>query len=216
MWWMVAAGAAIGFAFLTKMLQGLLVLPGFVLAYLIASRHSLMTRIGHLLAASGSMIVSAGWFITLVSLWPAAKRAYIGGSTNNPVGTGAGLQRLGPHLRRLRQWWRRGWPGRWLRRQHRHLPDVQQPVRYRDQLVPARHDHPAGRRFHGPRPCLPHRPFPRLAGALGRLDALHRAGTQLHAGHRALLLRRRPDPGGSPPPSRWPAERSSARACATG
>lgn len=84
-WWMVAAGAAIGFAFLTKMLQGLLVLPGFVLAYLIASRYSLRTRIGHLLAALVSMIVSAGWFIALVSLWPAAKRAYIGGSTNNTL-----------------------------------------------------------------------------------------------------------------------------------
>ncbi|MEL4356588.1 MULTISPECIES: ArnT family glycosyltransferase [unclassified Luteococcus] len=83
--WMIAAGAAIGFAFLTKMLQGLLVLPGFVLAYFLASRHNLKTRTGHLLAALVSMIVSAGWFIALVSLWPAAKRAYIGGSTNNTL-----------------------------------------------------------------------------------------------------------------------------------
>lgn len=83
--WMVAAGAAIGFAFLTKMLQGLLVLPGFVLAYVLAARFNLRTRILHLLAALVSMIVSAGWFIALVSLWPVAKRAYIGGSTNNTL-----------------------------------------------------------------------------------------------------------------------------------
>lgn len=83
--WMVAAGAAIGFAFLTKMLQGMLVLPGFVLAYALAAPRSIRARLGHLLAALVSMVVSAGWFVALVSLWPAAKRAYIGGSTNNSL-----------------------------------------------------------------------------------------------------------------------------------
>ncbi|GAB2477358.1 glycosyltransferase family 39 protein [Luteococcus sediminum] len=83
--WMVAAGAAIGFAFLTKMLQGMLVLPGFVLAYALAAPRSIRARLGHLLAALLSMVVSAGWFVALVSLWPAARRAYIGGSTNNSL-----------------------------------------------------------------------------------------------------------------------------------
>ncbi|GAA1390981.1 ArnT family glycosyltransferase [Luteococcus peritonei] len=81
--WMVAAGAAIGFAFLTKMLQGMLVLPGFVLAYLVAAPRSWKARIGHLLAALVSMVVSAGWFVVLVELWPASARPWIGGSTNN-------------------------------------------------------------------------------------------------------------------------------------
>src|SRR5579875_761595 len=36
-WWLVAAGTAVGFAFLTKMLQAFLVLPAFALVYLIAA-----------------------------------------------------------------------------------------------------------------------------------------------------------------------------------
>jgi 4-amino-4-deoxy-L-arabinose transferase-like glycosyltransferase len=83
--WMVLAGAAIGLAFLTKMFQGLLVLPAFGLVYLIASPLRLRTRIGHLLAGAASMIVSAGWFVALVELWPAAARPYIGGSTGNSL-----------------------------------------------------------------------------------------------------------------------------------
>jgi 4-amino-4-deoxy-L-arabinose transferase-like glycosyltransferase len=83
--WMILAGSAIGFAFLTKMFQGLLVLPAFGLVYLIASPLRLRIRIGHLLAAAGSMIVSAGWFVALVELWPAAARPYIGGSTGNSL-----------------------------------------------------------------------------------------------------------------------------------
>ena len=31
------------------------------------------------------MIVSAGWYIALVSLWPADSRPYIGGSTDNSL-----------------------------------------------------------------------------------------------------------------------------------
>ena len=83
--WLLLAGTAIGFAFLTKMLQGLLVLPGFAVAYLWASPSRLWTRIWHLLAALGAVIVSAGWFVVLVALWPASSRPYIGGSTDNSL-----------------------------------------------------------------------------------------------------------------------------------
>ena len=64
---------------------GLLVLPAFGLVYLVASPLRLRARIGHLLAAAGALVVSAGWFIALVELWPAASRPYIGGSTNNSL-----------------------------------------------------------------------------------------------------------------------------------
>ena len=84
-WWLVAAGAAIGFGFLTKMGQALLVVPAFGLAYLVAGPPRLRTRLVQLLAALGSMIVSAGWFIALVELWPADSRPYIGGSTTNSL-----------------------------------------------------------------------------------------------------------------------------------
>ncbi len=83
--WLLLAGTAIGFAFLTKMLQGLLVLPGFGVAYLWAAPSRLRTRIWHLLAALGAVIVSAGWFVALVALWPADSRPYIGGSTDNSL-----------------------------------------------------------------------------------------------------------------------------------
>ncbi len=83
--WLMLAGVALGFAFLTKMLQGLLVLPAFALAYLVAGRARLWTRIWHLLAAGGALLVSAGWYVLLVSLWPADSRPYIGGSTNNSL-----------------------------------------------------------------------------------------------------------------------------------
>ena len=72
-WWLVAAGAAVGFGFLTKMGQALLVVPAFGLAYLVAGPSRLRTRLVQLLAALGSMIVSAGWFIALVELWPASR-----------------------------------------------------------------------------------------------------------------------------------------------
>ena len=84
-WWLVAAGAAVGFGFLTKMGQALLVVPAFGLAYLVAGPTPVRTRLLQLLAALGSMVVSAGWFVALVELWPAGSRPYIGGSTTNSL-----------------------------------------------------------------------------------------------------------------------------------
>ena len=83
--WLLLAGVAVGFAFLTKMMQGLLVLPAFGLAYLIAGRSGLWTRIGHLLAAAAAVVVSAGWYVALVAIWPADSRPYIGGSETNSL-----------------------------------------------------------------------------------------------------------------------------------
>jgi 4-amino-4-deoxy-L-arabinose transferase-like glycosyltransferase len=83
--WVLVAGAALGFAFLTKMLQGWLPVPGFALAYLVAAPTSLGKRIGHVLAGGVAVVVSAGWWVAAVALWPAASRPYIGGSTNNSV-----------------------------------------------------------------------------------------------------------------------------------
>lgn len=84
-WWLVAAGSAVGFAFLTKMGQALLVVPALGLVYLVAGSPRLRTRILQLGAAVAAMVVSAGWFIALVELWPASDRPYIGGSTTNSL-----------------------------------------------------------------------------------------------------------------------------------
>jgi 4-amino-4-deoxy-L-arabinose transferase-like glycosyltransferase len=83
--WLVLAGVLLGFAFLTKMLQGLIVVPAFAAAYLVAAPTPLRKRVLHTLAAGGAMLVAAGWWVALVELWPAGSRPYIGGSTNNSV-----------------------------------------------------------------------------------------------------------------------------------
>ncbi|WP_336158550.1 glycosyltransferase family 39 protein [Amycolatopsis sp. VC5-11] len=83
--WLVFAGVAIGFGFLAKMLQAFLVLPAFALAYLVAAPIALGKRLLHLLAGLGAVVVSAGWYLAVVALWPAADRPYIGGSQNNSL-----------------------------------------------------------------------------------------------------------------------------------
>ncbi len=81
--WLLLAGALIGFAFLTKTAQALLVVPGLALAYLWAAPTGLGRRIRQLLAAGLTVVVSGGWWFVVVDLWPAADRPYIGGSTTN-------------------------------------------------------------------------------------------------------------------------------------
>ncbi|GAA4705423.1 glycosyltransferase family 39 protein [Nocardioides conyzicola] len=83
--WMALAGALVGMGFLTKMLQVFLVLPAFGLVYLVAGQPRVLKRMGHLLVAFGTMIATAGWWIAIVSLWPAASRPYIGGSQDNSI-----------------------------------------------------------------------------------------------------------------------------------
>ena len=83
--WIALAGCAIGFAFLTKMLQAFLIVPGLALVFLVAAPVGLWQRIGKLLVGAATMVVSAGWYIALVSLWPADSRPYIAGSTDNSL-----------------------------------------------------------------------------------------------------------------------------------
>ena len=83
--WLVLAGVLIGFAFLTKMMQAFLVVPGFGVAYLWAGPARLRRRIWQLLAALGGLIAGAGWWVAIAELIPAADRPYFGGSTNNNI-----------------------------------------------------------------------------------------------------------------------------------
>ncbi|MBB2935247.1 4-amino-4-deoxy-L-arabinose transferase-like glycosyltransferase [Amycolatopsis bartoniae] len=82
-WWLVLAGVAIGFGFIAKMLQAFLVLPAFALVYLVAAPTGLGKRVLQVLAAGLAVVVSAGWYVAVVALWPASSRPYIGGSTDN-------------------------------------------------------------------------------------------------------------------------------------
>jgi 4-amino-4-deoxy-L-arabinose transferase-like glycosyltransferase len=83
--WLALTGALLGFAFLTKMMQAFLVLPGFGLAYLLAAPATILKRLRDLLIGGLALVVSGGWFVLLVSLWPASSRPYIAGSTNNSL-----------------------------------------------------------------------------------------------------------------------------------
>ena len=130
-WWLVGAGVAFGFGFLTKSGEAVLNVPAFGLAYLVAAPVPLRRRVLQLLAAAFAIVVSAGWWIAAVLLTPAADRPYIGGSTdNNPLELAFGYNGFG----RLfggdgnRRWRRRG--GRQqLRRDGRTAAPVQRGVR---------------------------------------------------------------------------------------
>jgi len=83
--WLALTGVLLGFGFLTKMMQAFLVLPAFALVYLVAAPTGLGKRLRDLLIAGAALLVSAGWYVALVSLWPASSRPFIAGSTNNTL-----------------------------------------------------------------------------------------------------------------------------------
>ena len=84
-WWLPLAGVAIGFGFLAKMMQAFLVLPAFAAVFLLAAQVPLRTRIVRSVIAVVVTVVSAGWYLAIVALWPESARPYIGGSQNNSV-----------------------------------------------------------------------------------------------------------------------------------
>jgi 4-amino-4-deoxy-L-arabinose transferase-like glycosyltransferase len=83
--WLMLTGILIGFGFLTKMLQAMLVVPAFALVYLLVADTPVRRRIFQLLGAGAAMVVSAGWYVALVPIWPASSRPYIGGSDGNSL-----------------------------------------------------------------------------------------------------------------------------------
>ncbi|HEY2564675.1 MAG TPA: glycosyltransferase family 39 protein [Acidimicrobiales bacterium] len=83
--WVAATGALLGFAFLAKMLQAFSVLPAFFVVYLIAAPISLRRRLVQLAVGGAAIIVSAGWWVAAVALWPTADRPLIDGSPTNSI-----------------------------------------------------------------------------------------------------------------------------------
>ena len=81
--WLVLAGVALGFAFLAKMLEGLMVLPALGVVYLLAAPTTLGRRVWHLAVAALALVVASGWYVVLTLLWPASSRPYLAGSTDN-------------------------------------------------------------------------------------------------------------------------------------
>jgi 4-amino-4-deoxy-L-arabinose transferase-like glycosyltransferase len=83
--WIVAVGVMLGIAFLAKMMQAFLVLPAFAGVYLLAAPVSLRRRLTQLLAGAAALVVSAGWWVAIVALWPAGSRPFIDGSPDNSI-----------------------------------------------------------------------------------------------------------------------------------
>lgn len=84
-WWLIGAGVAVGVGFLAKMLQALLVLPALAIAYLVSGPRTVRASVRDSVAAAVEVVVSAGWYVLLVELWPQASRPYIGGSQHNSI-----------------------------------------------------------------------------------------------------------------------------------
>ena len=81
---LVWAGVFVGLAFMTKMLQGWMVVPALGATYLLAGPPALWTRVRQLAVAGVVMaVVSAAWPVA-VTLWPGSK-PYIGGSTDGSI-----------------------------------------------------------------------------------------------------------------------------------
>src|SRR5690348_623456 len=83
--WLVLTGLLLGFAFLAKMLQAFLVVPGLAAAYLWAGPPRIGRRIWQTALMGAGIVAGAGWWILAAELTPAAMRPYFGGSTNNNI-----------------------------------------------------------------------------------------------------------------------------------
>ncbi|WP_441294331.1 ArnT family glycosyltransferase, partial [Curtobacterium sp. B18] len=83
--YVVWAGVAVGFAFLTKQLQGFLILPVLVGVYLYCSSLPFVKRVVHLLWAALAVVVAGGWWVAVVELVPSSSRPYVGGSQTKLV-----------------------------------------------------------------------------------------------------------------------------------
>ncbi len=81
--WMVLAGTLVGFGFITKMLQALILMPVLVAVYLLAGPPRFGRRLLQAVYGCAAMVVAGGWWVAVVQLTPAADRPYIGGSTDN-------------------------------------------------------------------------------------------------------------------------------------
>ena len=81
--WAILTGAFVGLGFLAKQGEVLLIIPALVVLLMVVSPRSWLVRIGQSFAALAAMIVSAGWYILAVALWPSSSRPYRGVASNN-------------------------------------------------------------------------------------------------------------------------------------
>jgi 4-amino-4-deoxy-L-arabinose transferase-like glycosyltransferase len=83
--WVALTGVLLGLGFLGKMLAGFLALPALALAYLVCGPPKLGKRIWQLLVGGGALLATAGWWVAIVLLTPAAGRPFVGSTTDNNI-----------------------------------------------------------------------------------------------------------------------------------
>jgi 4-amino-4-deoxy-L-arabinose transferase-like glycosyltransferase len=83
--WVALTGVFVGAGFLCKYMAAFMVLPALALVYLWAGPPRLGKRIWQLLIGGGALLVTAGWWVALVLLTPAADRPFVGSSTDNNI-----------------------------------------------------------------------------------------------------------------------------------
>ncbi len=80
---LLCSAVLVGLAFNTKTLAAYLVVPGIALGYLLCAPGSLRRRLAQLLVAGAVLLIVSFAWIEFVDATPAAKRPYVGSSTNN-------------------------------------------------------------------------------------------------------------------------------------
>ena len=83
--WLALAGVLFGLGFLGKMLAGFLALPALALAYLVCGPHKIGKRIWQILVGGAALLATAGWWVAIVLLTPAADRPFVGSTTDNNI-----------------------------------------------------------------------------------------------------------------------------------
>jgi 4-amino-4-deoxy-L-arabinose transferase-like glycosyltransferase len=83
--WYLLAGGALGLGFMAKQIQAFLVIPGLVVAVLLLGAGTLRSRLGRLLAALFTLILTGASWMAVVDLTPASSRPYVGGSVSNSM-----------------------------------------------------------------------------------------------------------------------------------
>jgi 4-amino-4-deoxy-L-arabinose transferase-like glycosyltransferase len=83
--WLALTGVLFGLGFLGKMLAGFLALPAVALVYLVCGPPKLGRRIWQLLVGGAAMLATAGWWVAIVLLTPAADRPFVGSTTDNNI-----------------------------------------------------------------------------------------------------------------------------------
>ncbi|WPU08308.1 glycosyltransferase family 39 protein [Pseudarthrobacter oxydans] len=83
--WYLLAGTSLGLGFMAKQIQAFLPIPALILAVLLFGAGTMASRFLRLLASLAALVISGGWWMTIVELTPAANRPYVGGSATNSI-----------------------------------------------------------------------------------------------------------------------------------